>query len=531
MKNIFLSSILITLLSTTAMATGTIIIAANNAHPAVSTGPIVTAAEGLKLTAEAIDGFDLDLAVHSPLGNAIGRAIAYTPSIVLNDNDMFTVTLTGATFKDTSMHLIVDEANAGGNGVAIDINADGDTNDVVEVAEEINRVNGNPMMRVILSDGLTANTHMMLVENTTNVGALMDETENPVVTIDARATSVTVAITDAKTACGVSLAVANTAPTPLFLVRNQITVTFGQGTSTIDVNNDRLQFLPKNNTLIEESSNDTELFRSAGTITFTNNIPTPPTIIPIDDFIHDDQLNQLTLTLTDTAGFESISTSIFDNNTPAWNEQINGTDTLFTINTTNATAQLLTANIPTVGTGATEDIILTVGGTNGEPMIPLKTRTLGLTAALDFTNPLLTDVLKDESSFITWNINGYQASVQDVKLSSTYNTGLTIYNKDSSATGKIKITAIDALSGLNLGTAQFKNILPNSRQAIAASSIEKLIPDAVGKTYRVDLITTIPTASGDCDAWQLFKGASLRTLPVRDNNPKNSANNNYKQGV
>ena len=521
MKNILLSSAVIALLSTTAMA-GTVIIAADNAHPAVDVGPIITATEGLAVTSTA--GFDLDPAVASPLGNAIGRALAYNPSIALNDDDTFILNLSGATFTDTSIHLVVDEANAGGNGVAIDVNADGDTSDVVEIAQEISRdaATGNPMMRIVLADGLTADTHMMIVENTTDVGATpMTETENPVITIDSGATAVTLAVTDAQTGSGIPLSAANAAPATLFTVRDQIAITFGQGTSTIDANNARTQFIEEGAANdIETTSNDTDLDQSASTITFSNNIP-PTGLAPIDDFIADAELNTLTLTLTDTAVFESVNivggAITFDDNSPVWNAAVDGTDKIFSPRGIDAIISLTA--IPTQGHSQTEDIIVDVDGT------VLKTRTIGLTAALDFVTPALADVSATESAFITWNINGYQATIQDIRKSSTYNTAITLYNNHPVLTAEVEVTAVDLKTGLTLGTATLKDIKPNSRQAIAASTIEGKIPAAVGKAYRADLTTTIPTASGDCDAWQLFKGASIRTLPVADNNAGNDANN------
>ena len=525
MKNILLSSVVIALfLSTTAMA-GTLIISANNAHPAVSVGPIITATEGLALTSAT--GFDLDPAVNSPLGNAIGRAIAYTPSISLNDDDTFIFNLNGATFTDASIHLIVDEANAGGHGVPIDVNADGDTADVVEIAQEISRnvVTGNPMMRIILADGLTADTHMMIVENITDVGdgaSPMTETENPVITIDAGATAVTLAVTDAKTASGIPLSAANAAPTQLFALRKQIAVAFGQGTSTIDVNNARTQFIEEGAANdIETTANDTDLDQSASTITFSNNIP-PVGLAPIDDFIADAELNTLTLILIDTAVFESVNivggAINFDDNSPVWNAAVDGTNKTFSPRGLNAIVSLTA--IPTQGNSQTEDIILDVDGT------VLKTRTIGIIAALDFVTPTLTDVSAAESAFITWDINGYQATIQDIKKSSTYNTSITLYNNHPVLTAEVEVTAVDLKTGLTLGTANLKDIKPNSRQAIAASTIEGKIPAAVGKSYRADITTTIPIASGDCDAWQLFKGVAIRTLPVADNNARNDANNN-----
>ena len=523
MKNILLSSAVIALLSTTAMA-GTVTVAADNAHPAVSQGPIITATEGLAVTSAA--GFDLDPAVASPLGNAIGRALAYNPSIALNDDDTFILNLSGATFTDTSIHLVVDEANAGGNGVAIDVNADGDTTDVVEVAQEINRdaATGNPMMRIVLADGLTADTQMMIVENTTDVGATpMTETENPVITIDAGATAVTLAVTDAQTGSGIPLSAANAAPAPLFAVRDQIAITFGQGTSTIDVNNARTQFVEEGAANdIETTSNDTDLDQSASTITVANNIP-PVGMPAIDDFIADAELNTLSLRLTDTAAFASVNVAggavNFDDNTAGWNATADGVDSVFTADGLDAVTVLAAAAIPVQGTQATEDIIVDVDGT------VLKTRTIGLSATLDFVTPALADVSAEEANFITWGINGYQATIQDIRKSATYNTGITLYNNHPTLTAQVQVTAVDLKTGLTLGTADLKDIKPNTRQAIAASTIESKIPAAVGKAYRADLTTTIPTASGDCDAWQLFKGASIRTLPVADNNAGNDANN------
>ena len=533
MKNILLSSAVIALLSTTAMA-GTVVVANDNQHPVVSVGPIVTATEGLAVTAAA--GFDLDAAVPSPLGNAIGRALAYNPSIALNDDDTFVINLNGASFQDGSIHLIVEEANAGGNGVAIDVNADGDKKDIVEVAQQISTdANGNPLMRIVLSDGLTAGTHMMIVENATEVenkaagavAALMTEAENPVIKIDAGATAVTLAVTDAQTGSGIPLSAANAPAVPLFSVRNQIAVAFGKGTSTIDVNNARTQFVEEGAANdIESSINDTDLDQSASTITLSNNVPpvTVPLTSPIEDIITDAKLKTLTLTLTDTAGFESIDiahkAANFNNDNASWNAIGNGQNISFEVVAGDVLAKLNgSAQIPNAGSSLTEDIILDVDGS------VLKTRTVGITAALDFTDSLLTSVSAEEPNFITWGINGYQATVHDIKLTAgTWNTSMTVYNNHPTLTGEVEVTAVDAATGLELGTAQMKDILPNTRRAIAASTIEKLIPATAGKTYRADITTTIPTMNGDCNAWQRFRDA-FRMVPVSDNNPKNDANN------
>lgn len=70
-----------------------------------------TAAEGIGLT--CANDMDLDSDINTPLGNALGTFITYSPGIALNIGDKLTFTLTNGTFRDTMYYLLVDEDQAG----------------------------------------------------------------------------------------------------------------------------------------------------------------------------------------------------------------------------------------------------------------------------------------------------------------------------------------------------------------------------------------------------------------------------------
>jgi hypothetical protein len=391
---------------------------------------------------------DLDSGVNTPLGNARGTFISYTPGIALNIGDKLTFTLTNATFKDTTYYLLVDEAQ-----VAVG-DLDGDGGGVTELQEVGNWISGgsgtSSVTMRIANYNVGANWVMYLLSsntraNTNTTQAVADASaDNIKIRLDCALTNgsnVTLKVENAMDVGGTLLQGANAAAVTIINVETQFAITFTRGTSTIDVTSPslRTKFLEEGGALdIITTANDTDLTASSGVVIVSNDANSS-----VEDFISlatypaalDLRLgapNNIYLALDFTG-----SRVYLDGDGVA---TVDGTNYLF-----NAVTHLATipAGTFTVAHGAvwTDDVYIGVNGTS-----LLTTQVWPLTATLDFTNVNITDPTATDFSFVTWTINGYQAVIPYVTTNPLYPT-ICIANNTSTAPANVMVDILSSETG------------------------------------------------------------------------------------
>ena len=396
---------------------------------AVSSGFAVQAAASdlaagapFNIAAESVNGgnyvVDLDPAVVSLNGNAVGSTITYTPTIDLTEDDEFLVTLGNGTvlLDSPRVFLVADEVTD-----TVDYNNDGDSSDVVKVAESITAldpVNGVTefRMRVTNFGGAPANATFIFgdaASETDDTGNPFDTASNLTLRIPqgaAAGSCINIGL-EAFTQIGNSLPALDAAAVDLFCLETQFVASWSAGTSTVDV-----ESTPSRTAFVEEGApgdiettvNDTDLLRSGGLLTIDNDSNSS-----IDDFITLVAADVLSVNVTspdlsavNTATganfFELVSATADDANFPFTND---GTD-LF--------GSAIGTDLPAHGSFVTDDVIITVEG--GSTVIQERDWT-GSTV-LTFNDPQYgTSALSSDDSHI-WDTNALILQAANVKVNS-----------------------------------------------------------------------------------------------------------------
>ena len=289
----------------------------------VSASDIIVATP-FTVPAENVDAasytIDLDSAVNTPNGNALGTRISWDASFGLNTGDILTFTFSNSLFMDGDVVLIAEEA-AGGqpNAGVTDIDNDGDTNDVVEVAANFGSVdttNGVTSVQVRINNGLILPTGIRLVlqsgpgstEQDDN-GLIDDETNNPMISIPMGASgNVSIASTGV-TAGGTPIPAAIATAMTIVDIERQITGSISMpATSTIEISaasTSRTQFVEEGGAGdVLTTNNDTDLTQSSATYTFNNDADSS-----VEDFFVLNANDAMGVTLTGT-NLGNLSTAV-----------------------------------------------------------------------------------------------------------------------------------------------------------------------------------------------------------------------------
>ncbi len=469
--------------------------------------------------------FDLDSAVNTPLGQALGAAIRYVPGIAMNRGDKFTVKISGATFRDGEYFMFVDETVDGE-----DINADGDTADQAEAAQFISTLDAaNGVTEVtfrITSDAITAGTKMIMISSNAaaDTAAPMAETTNPLIRLNSSlvdGSAVSLTVVDSQDVGGTPLSGANDSTAGILInVEDQFEITFASATSVIDVNNGRTQFVEEGAANGIETSlitaDDTDLDQSAGTITINNDSDNT-----VEDFVPN-ATGTLDLQLVDSSeSFSGISLALSHLESDTNGDLIENAVTTSAVAAFDASGAVSVASavIPLHAAAAeTEDVIVTVDGTT-----VLNTRTIELQAQLTM-GAGYNNYSAESTDWMTWDINGYQTKVRNFIDSSYYSSVLTVFNTSAiDAQVEADLTLND---GTAVPTITLPDIAAGVRSVVSASGLQALTAVDLSQGFTLNLTTTIPVANGDSIAWQNYRGTSngQKLLPVIDNNAGSNAN-------
>lgn len=332
---------------------------------------------------------DIDSAAASPLGNAVGTNIRFVPSFGLNSGDIITLTFTGALYTGSNVKLVAEEAAARQVtvGAAIDVDADGFTNDVVEVASNFGTVdatNGVSSVQMRVNNGLILPTGIHLVLQVTGAntedadnGALDDATDHPTFLIPAGTGGNICVASSGVTSGAIAIPAATNTNDGCFAdIAAQFSMTAVAATSTIDVGADpdpRQEFLAENAsaTLANVAGGDTNLVQSEAVYTFNNDAGSI-----IEDFILLDDGDIFTVNLISSTSLTGVNTTTVGANFIEADQTASGANvsnannadidcTVVTGSTTTLACPLLgDTNMPDRGTFITDSAMLAITSTD-----------------------------------------------------------------------------------------------------------------------------------------------------------------------
>lgn len=354
---------------------------------AAGSGAVTAYAGARTIAGEAVSvgnyTVNLDGAVATPLGNALAATtIRYVPSFGLISGDIITFTFTGARFMDGDVKLVGEEA-AGQQAIgAIDVDNDGDTLDVVEVASNFgttDTTNGVTSVTLRVNNGLVLPTGIELVLQASGAnleangdGVLNNTAENITVRIPQGTTGNIAIASSATNAAAVNIpAAANSNDGRIADIATQFTLTTTAATSTIDVSaaaGPRKSFVEEGAAGdVLTSANDSDLQNSAGSYTFSNDATSV-----IEDFITLDAGDTVLVSLVSSTNVDGLVASP---GVPAEIEAQTGVSTgttddtdvnlaLVAGSTTTLTGTLVgTVNLPARGAAITDDVTVYTTGT------------------------------------------------------------------------------------------------------------------------------------------------------------------------
>jgi len=515
MKKLLKSAVLASALFTAGTATAGTLTVDGDASLATTTDQdaIVIASEAIG----ALQGqpYDLDPAVAS-FQQSLGRAIIYEPGITLNEGDKIKFQLTNATFGDPNYYFIVCE-----NMNGADLNGDTDQLDCFELGNIVAGGSGfdYATVRIAKPTGVTIgpNTKYILAAGNSSVGQSTYQTsDNPTIIFNPSISptqTVSISVPYAEDVGGTRLQLAETpSPTDIISFEQQFNISFGRGDSTIDVTapSYRTKFVdedPVNDIL--NSSDDTDLTASAGTITVDNDSDST-----VDDFIPDGEISHLAVTIgnnsTDYTAFDFSNDRVFIDWDGNDQTDIVGDEILF--DATTKTANIPGGVLPSHGTVMTDDVY--VGVTGNDVLNP---QIIPIDATLSFTDPDYTSVNASDNQFITWNINGSQFKIPYLYNNSS--TWVRISN-DGPVAGDISVDLFDE-SGNRITNLQLGTVNPNSSVVLYASDIVNAAISAGWTATNVGRFTAIftvtaPGSNISAVAVQRIPGGVDRVIPVLD---------------
>ncbi len=477
---------------------------------AAGTGPVAaTYGNGLTIAAEAIAAgnytLDLDGAAASPLGNAVGADIRFVPSFGLNTGDIITLTFTNALYMGADVKLVAEEAAAQQAVGATDVDNDGDTLDVVEVATNfgtLDAVNGVSSVQMRINNGLILPTGIELRLQVTGAnlcqacaGTLANTTDNPTVLIPQGSTGSIRVASSGVTSGGVAIGAANNTNDGIFAdILTQFSLTPTSATSVIDVAaaTPRTAFVDETaGGAVETNAGDTDLTGSAGTLAFANNNVATNAI---EDFILLDAGDLFALTLTSSTNLDGVDTTTAganffstDNNGAA-----NATNTALALVTGSTTT--LTGTVPGAGAGGlpasgatlTDDLVLTTDGT---------TVLLDRTFSASGTLTMDADVAQVAGAVIsftggtthTWTTNGTVLEATYVNTNGSFNNRFMLSNSGGND-APYTITCI--VEAGNTCTPGASGVLP-AGESVVINGADAVTMGGTGNQNRATVIFTV----------------------------------------
>jgi hypothetical protein len=458
----------------------------------------------------------------TPLGTAaIGSIITYVPGIALNIGDKITFTLTNAVFKDANYYLLVDETQAavgdidaavagelqevgnwisGGLGTAsvtmrianynvgatyvlylVSSNADADTG--ADVAAPTAAYANNLAIRVAGGLGNTAVVTLM-AENSEDVG-------------------------------GTPLSGADATAVTVITVETQFSMTFTAGTSQINVTSPSLRKNFTAEAAILGGVGDSELTASGGSVSILNDLNSS-----INDFVNMATYPAaVSMTLgavgNDFGALDFAGTRVFfDDN---GNNATDGTAPYSAFDSVTHIATFAASNLVAQGATWSDDVYVGVDGTN-----LLTTQTWPVTAELNFTNALVTDLSGTSTTFLIWTINGYQAIIPYATTNPAYAT-YCISNNTAVADADVVIDVISSntasvMNSIGMGSiaGQSTGLLVFSSQAISngATSYDASALLGTDERYSARVTITADQNAVFLNCIQADPGGPKRVVPV-----------------
>lgn len=459
---------------------------------------------------------DLDDLVNTPNGNALGQTILWEPSFGLNTGDVITFTFTNGLYMDGDVKLIAAEAVGSQPtvGAAIDVDNDGDTLDVVEVATNfgaVDTVNGVSFVSVRINNGLILPTGISLVLQSSadsteqDDDGTIDDTSDDITLMIPMGTSagnVTVA-SSGITSGNVNIPAAKAGPTTVLDVERQLTVAVATAaTSTIEINATALSrtfFVDETaGGNVVTNAGDTDTTQSAASITYDNDGDST-----VEDFFTTNATDSLTVTVTGT-NLNNLDTTVgaqFVELAPAGNGTTDNTDFDLTIGASDLTVTIadLATNFPAVGNSSTDDLVLDVDGT------VLSDRSFSTAFAVDYDNArvvALQDYAVSAATSHSWALSGGGAILHTplASMNSNFNHRVTLTNRSStdanyrvSAVGEDGCT-VTLATGFTDGSA----VLPgDASTSVFVKDIVTGVTCTTGNPNRVGLTFDIEASTQD----------------------------------
>ena len=434
--------------------------------------------------------------------------VFYTADLGLNLDWTARFTLTNATFTSTTLALIADETSANG-GAGADLNNDGDSIDTaVKVGQLISGGTGESTVTfIVTSSDIPANSPLTLASaNDAHTGFAIEST--------ATSGAVTLMCDEVKSDGGTNIDAAETTAATLITLTRQMSMAVTiDATSVIDVETDRLNFIDEtggwNVAELVGVNADTDLTKSAATLTLTNTTVDDPITLDVND--------TLTVSLNSSTGLDGVDGAFY-----------NVTDQ------TAATAAAVTAGqelagIPmsvtfTLDAGAADsatNIQCAQGTTDVKKLVifadgitTLDTRTFRTLTGINFDDePGDATLINDQLSH-TWTMNGWQGTIPYIYAATepSEDTFIKIYN-DNSVTADVTIDVTNddgsVTSIVNLAQIPAGNVAIYWANDIATSA-GLTIPGA----FAGKLTVNAATAGISVMANQKRPGGVDRVIPV-----------------
>lgn len=459
---------------------------------------------------------DLDALVNTPNGNALGQTIYWEPSFGLNTGDVITFTFTNGLYMDGDVKLIGEEALAQQPTVnaAIDIDNDGDTDDVVEVATNfgaVDTVNGVSTVSVRINNGLILPTGIRLVIQASAGSAeqdddgTIDDTQNDIrLRIPQGTAAGNVSIESSGITSGnVNIPAAKAGPVTVLDIERQINVSVDTAaTSTIEINataQSRTFFVDETGGGdVVTNAGDTDLSQSAALIEFDNDGDSS-----VEDFFTTNANDDMTVTVTGTNlnNLDTTAGAQFIELAPAGNGTANNTDFDLVIGTSDLTVTIpdLATNFPARGNTVTDDLVLDVDGT------VLSDRSFSTAFSVDYDNARpepLQDYSVSAANSHSWALSGGGAILHTplASMNPNFNHRVTLTNRSLtdanyrvSAVGEDGCT-VTLASGFTDGSA----VLPgDASTSVMVSDIVTGVTCTTGNPNRVGLTFDIEASTQD----------------------------------
>lgn len=437
----------------------------------------------------------------SESGNTFSRQLRYVPSYGPLTGDILTFTLNGAKLDASNIGLYAEEAAAGqGNIGAFDVNNDGDTSDVVEVASlfaSVDPVNGYDTFVLRFNNGLTLPSGIELilqvsapVDTAPSDGEIDDRAANsPALLIDPDIQGAIVTLSvSATNLFGIEIPNADASgtiidltpqfsfnvSTPGAIVSNVNTY---PGTSIIDVGADagtEFAFLDENpdndfnDTEVKQgdSNDDTDLLLSAGFLNFGNNVGGT-----IEDTITLTDRDELSILLTSTNGLGQLD--LLSSEVQVGTLAVD--DLGYTFSTTEDDDNLIVSEgipgdlLPTTGNEITDKLIIAISGDER-----VEERQWFASAMLDFTgvNQRFNTLSFSPQLSHIWESNATTLETPYVNLNPSFNSRIIITNTSNrDVTYEVFAQAeADAVVTLN-SEQQNGTILANTNIVLFASDL------------------------------------------------------------